>query len=194
MQVSDEVTYIVMDLEWNFPMNKFRAVRGDKTIFNEIIQIGAVKLGKNLENVDTFNEIIRPQYYTKMNPKVTEITEITDETVQKGRLFQDVCDEYLKWCGEDFVFFSWGANDIIELERNMEFYGMDTSGLPDCYDLQVIFDDQVTMDGRDNPLNYAIWKLGISAERCHDALNDALNTAEVLRRMDLSDGIDGYEV
>ena len=31
-------------------------------------------------------------------------------------------------------------------------------------------------------------------DSAHDALNDAANTAEVFRRLDLSEGLEGYEV
>jgi hypothetical protein len=43
-------------------------------------------------------------------------------------------------------------------------------------------------------LSYAMWKFDIKPERSHDALNDAINTVEVMKKLDLSEGLDGYEI
>ena len=71
---------------------------------------------------------------------------------------------------------------------------MDVENLPECYDIQLVFDDQVTQDGKDNALSYAMWRFEIKPNRSHDALNDAMNTVEVMRRLDFSEGVEGYEV
>ena len=84
--------------------------------------------------------------------------------------------------------------EIIALEDNMEYHGMPIDGLPRCFDIQLMFDDQVTMEGRDFALNYAMWKMEIKPALSHDALNDAINTAEVMRHLDLSEGLEGYEI
>jgi hypothetical protein len=39
-----------------------------------------------------------------------------------------------------------------------------------------------------------MWKFDIKPQRSHDALNDAINTVEVMKRLDLSEGLDGYEI
>ena len=57
-----------------------------------------------------------------------------------------------------------------------------------------MFDDQVTQEGRDFALSYAMWKMEIKPAPSHDALNDAINTAEVMRHLDLSEGLEGYEI
>jgi DNA polymerase III alpha subunit (gram-positive type) len=183
-------------MEWNAPNARYRITQNDVTLNGEIVQIGAVKVNpdKELTVIDKFNRIIKPQVYRRMQRVVTELTDITDEVVQGGDPFTEVVKDFLEWCGEDFVFVSWSPNDIFQLEDNMQFYGLDIDGLPACYDMQVMFDDQVTMEGRDFALSYAMWKFGIKPEMSHDALNDAINTVEVMRRMDLSEGIEEYEV
>jgi inhibitor of KinA sporulation pathway (predicted exonuclease) len=105
-----------------------------------------------------------------------------------------VCKEFLEWCGEDFAFISWSPNDIYMLEDNMSIHGMDVEILPECYDIQLVFDDQITQDGKDNALSYAMWRFEIKPNRSHDALNDAMNTVEVMRKLDFSEGLEGYEV
>ena len=39
-----------------------------------------------------------------------------------------------------------------------------------------------------------MWKFEIKPQRSHDALNDAINTVEVMKRLDLTEGLEGYEI
>ena len=190
------MNYIVMDLEWNRPLSRQRMIREPVKLNGEIIQFGAARID-NLEEmniVDKFSEIVKPIYYTKMNKEVTTVTDLTDETILQGRPFEEVCTEFLEWCGDEYVFITWSGNDIYMLEDNMSIHNMDIDQLPECYDVQLMFDDQVTQDDRNFALNYAMWKFGIKPERTHDALNDAINTVEVMKRLDFSEGLEGYEV
>ena len=190
------MNYIVLDLEWNQPLSPQRMVREPFNLGGEIIQFGAVKIDslQDLNIIDKYSEIVRPVYYTKMNKNVTEVTDLTDEIIEQGRSFEVVCNEFLKWCGEDFAFITWSNNDIYMLEDNMAIHEMDIEGLPECYDVQLVFDDQITQEDRNFALSYAMWKFDIKPERTHDALNDAINTVAVMKRLDFSEGLEGYEV
>ena len=186
--------YVIFDMEWNMPNGRFKITQNDVPLSAEIIQIGAVKVHEDLSVIDTFSSIVKPQVYTKIKREVTELTEISAEMLESGDPFQKVVKDFLEWCGDDYVFISWSPNDIYQLEDNMLFFGMDIDGLADCYDVQVMFDDQVTQDDRSFALSYAMWKFGIKPEYTHDALNDAINTVEVMKRLDFSEGLAGYEV
>lgn len=188
------MNYIVMDLEWNRALSKNRIIREPIKLGGEVIQIGAVKLDENFNVLGTYSEIIKPVYYTKMFKEVTQLTDITDEIISDGRPFTEVCQEFLDWCGNEYAFVTWSENDIYMLEDNMYIHGMDYRILPECYDLQVMFDDQITQADRNFALSYAMWKLEIKPNMSHDALNDALNTVEVMNKLDLSEGFEGYEV
>ena len=48
------MNYIIMDLEWN---NAY--MKSAQKFVNEIIEIGAVKLDENLQEVGTFSELIK---------------------------------------------------------------------------------------------------------------------------------------
>ena len=54
-----------MDLEWNNSFNK-----ATQKFMNEIIEIGAVKLDENLNQVDTFSELIKPVISKKLRSNV----------------------------------------------------------------------------------------------------------------------------
>ena len=186
--------FVVMDLEWNQSINTYVAESNGIRLHGEIVQIGAVKLNEKLEITDKYSELIKPVHYKKMQQGVVDLTEITDEMVQEGRPFPEVAEEFLTWGTADIAFATWSQNDIIMLEDNMLFYGMDIDDLPVCYDMQIVFDDQVMMDGRDYSLSYAMWKFDEKPERSHDALNDAINTAKVMRNLDLDVDLTDYEV
>lgn len=187
------MNYIVMDLEWNQSGTRYRAERNGIRLSGEIIEIGAVRVNEDMEILEQYCEIVKPECYQKMNRSVTELTDITNEMIAGGRPFKEVVTEFLNWCGED-PFLTWSENDIIMLEDNMLFHGMNIDGLPRCYDAQLLFDDQITQEGRSFALSYAMWKFEIKPQRNHDALNDAVNTVEVLKRLDLSEGFEEYEI
>ena len=187
------MNYIVMDLEWNQSSTRYRAERNGILLTGEIIEIGAVRVDENMEILEQYCEIVKPECYQKMNRNVTELTDITNEMIAEGRPFKEVIAEFLAWCGED-PFLTWSENDIIMIEDNMLFHGMEINGLPKCYDMQLLFDDQITQEDRSFALSYAMWKFDIKPQRSHDALNDAINTVEVLKRLDLSEGFEDYEI
>ncbi len=102
--------YVVLDLEWNQASDS-RDARNRLLTF-EIIEIGAVKLNSRMEIVDTFEELIRPQVYDTMH----HITEKADrhpyERSLGCRTFDVVMKDFLAWCGEDFMFGTWGPQGI----------------------------------------------------------------------------------
>ena len=187
--------YVVMDLEFNFPRKaSLRSENNGILLESEIIEIGAVRLNESLEQEDEFCSFIKPTAYKTINDEVKKVTGITTDMMWGGGDFQAVVDEFLKWCGDDYAFVTWSNNDIFTLEDNMLYHGMDIEDLPECYDVQPMFDDQISMNERNMALNYAIWKLGIkvSGDHLHDALCDALETVEVMKKLDLSEGLDEY--
>ncbi len=76
------MTYIVMDLEWNGAYSK--KAHG---YFNEIIEIGAVKLDDTLEITGRFHAVIKPVVSKKLSEIVTNLTSITDEELEEGTTF-----------------------------------------------------------------------------------------------------------
>ncbi len=183
--------FIVLDLEWNQPPHPKRMVRKPVALVGEVIQIGAAKLDEHLEVVDTFKAMVCPQYYTKMHKHVTRVTGLTDDDVIQGLPFPDAFENFAKWCGEDCVILTWGPDDIPMLRTNMMLFGIDCA-LPPCYDLQVIYDGQITHENRQHSLTAVMEALGEPALEAHDALNDALNTAKVCKHLDMVKGLAEY--
>ena len=84
------MNYIVFDLEWNqSPEGKDSSVEGFPF---EIIEIGAVKLDQELNQVGSFHQLVRPQIYQKLHYKISEVTHMELSVLKKeGCLFPEMC-------------------------------------------------------------------------------------------------------
>ena len=101
------MNYIVFDLEWNQSSDK--RDKGYGLPF-EIVEIGAVKLNDKKEIIGEFNQLVKPQIYQTIHYMTTKIIHIDKEELDKGKPFTEVAREFLDWCGEDFVFCTWGMH------------------------------------------------------------------------------------
>lgn len=177
---------VVFDLEWNQACGGSRAVVGGTVLSGDIIQIGAVKLDEALNEVEDFKRTVAPGFYKTLNPKVYEVTRISQEQLDNGIDFPSAVREFLAWCGEDCLLCSWGGSDIAILSENLKVYGLGDLSLPPCLDLQKLFALQVLKEPRRCcALLEALELLNEEAYNAHDALNDAANTVTVLWHLDL---------
>ena len=111
------MNYIVLDLEWNQSADG-KAYTNSRIPF-EIIQIGAVKLDENFSEISQFDRYIRPAVYTKLHDKVQEILNVTiEELTCIGHDFTYVANDFIRWCGDDYIFCTWGQTDLTELQRD----------------------------------------------------------------------------
>ena len=184
--------YIVLDLEWN------QAVSAEfirHNLSGEIIEIGAVKMSEDFVAEDTYKAVIRPVYYTKIKSRIARITGLNTRSVKDGLPFEKAYEEMLEWIGdEDYAYITWGLDDLPILRQNLLVHGMDDTALPICYNLQYIFDKQVTKDRKQWSLEDAQQTMGLeSALSAHDALNDAIHTARICRKLDMKTGLEEYD-
>lgn len=186
--------YIVLDLEWNQALSRESMRRKGFTLVGEIIQIGAVRLNSLGGKPDTIRLVVAPKYYKKIHWSVRKLTGISTKTLAQGLPFPDAYKQFMDWCGEDAVFLTWGPDDLPMLRDNIRLHNMSASALPDSFDLQRIFARQFTGKKQQFSLADAMKQLNIPQTiPAHDALNDALNTAEVCRKLDLENGITHYD-
>ncbi|MBE6650016.1 MAG: hypothetical protein E7613_01760 [Ruminococcaceae bacterium] len=187
------MNYIILDMEWNQPLYAKMTVTEPVVLHAEVVQIGAVKLDESFCVTDTFNIIISPKYYKKMHKKVQTLTGITNEELKNGTPFPEAFSLFRKWCGDDIVLLTWGPDDIPVLKDNMILHSIDTEYIPKNYNLQVIFDAQITKEHRQMSLSGALETLGETGEEAHNALHDAKNTAIVCRHLDMVSGLENYD-
>ena len=188
--------YIALDLEWNQAYaQKALAIqrRLSCRLRGEVIQIGAVKLDKNMNICGSYQIIVKPKYYKKLHRHVSALTGISQEQMDMGTPLPEAAERFRKFCGKDFVFLTWGPDDIPMLKENFNANGMDNSWLDNTYDLQKIFNKQTDGENKQRSLEYAMDYYGIPMTLpAHDALNDAYFTSLVAQKMDVPLGIRQY--
>ena len=188
----DMDSYIVLDLEWNQSPNGREY--SNKDLPFEIIEIGALKLNSRLETVDEFHRVIKPTVYKKMHFKVHEVVQIgIGELKKKGVPFVEAIRDFFEFCELDNpekkkILCTWGNLDLVELQRNMKFYGVENKfDYPlFYYDIQKLFNIRYPNGEQDRiPLERAVNMLGIETRRpFHHAFDDAFYTVKVLQNMD----------
>ena len=178
--------YIVLDLEWNQPLNYqnrvYREV-GDRLIF-EIIQFGAVKLNEQLEIVDSLSLPVQPTHYVRIHPRIERMTGLGEEELAEAPHFAEAMERFTEWCGEDYALLTWGCDDVSVLQQNLDFFDVHPQ-LPPLCDIQHLFSDEHETKNRYG-LSAAMELLQIDPEEntsFHNALNDAYYTALVFQCM-----------
>ena len=173
--------YVIMDLEWNQSTDPKQA---QENLPFEIIEIGAIKWNENLEKIDTFHRYITPVCYKELAPFIEKMLPYNEGKLESGELFITVMEEFLKWCGDDYIFCTYGDSDLIQLQRNMDYHKMQKLKKPlTFYDVQRIYrfwhQDKGVVS-----LEHAVEGCNIPVSRpFHQALNDAEYTAEVFRHI-----------
>lgn len=178
--------YIVFDLEWNqCPQGKEKSI---EALPFEIIEIGAIKLDHEFRTISEFHKLISPKVYRQMHFKISEVTHMNMEELQKtGEDFEDVIREFINWCGTDFTFCTWGPMDLTELQRNMSFYHVPGPwGKPlFYYDIQKMYALLMDHMTAKPSLDTAVEQLQILEERpFHRALDDAYYTGKVMQTIE----------
>ncbi len=185
--------YIIFDLEWN--QSTKSEINNDQKVPFEIVEIGAVKLNSDREMVGEFSELVKPQIYHEMHYITSKLVHLQMEELQRGKPFKEVMEKFLDWCGDDPVFCTWGALDLLELQRNMRYYGMPAlSDRPlKFYDIQKLF-SLAYEDGKvRRSLEYAIDMMNIKKDiPFHRAFSDAYYTAKVFDAIEDPDVLEKY--
>lgn len=178
------MNYIVLDLEWN------QSNTGEepevREIPFEIIDIGAIKLSSNRSMVDEFNQLVKPVVYQRMHKITGKLIHLHMRDLQKGRPFQEVMEEFISWCGRDYIFCTWGPLDLYELQRNIRYYKMEPlSDVPIRFlDVQKLFSIAYEDSKLRRSLEYAIDYLHIEKDiPFHRAFSDAYYTAKILKEL-----------
>lgn len=176
------MNYIILDLEWN------QSARGknyeNKKLPFEIIQIGAVKLNETGDVQDVFNCVVRPSVYKKLHSAVKEVVALTDQELREGVSFQEAFLRLMQFCEDQYIFCTWGSQDLWQLQQNMQFYHIENA-FPKAmryYDVQKLF-SIVFEDGKlRRTVEHAVDVLGFEKDLMfHSAINDARYVAKIFK-------------
>ena len=170
-----------MDLEWNGTYSE-----EEGKYFNEVIEIGAVKLDENFNEIEQYSTMIKPKISCKLTDIVKKLTNLTDEDLENGSTFQRTVEELCEFVGDDGIVITWSDTDLhILIENCKVFFGTDTVPFVKRYlDLQKVFGSEPDRDGIQPSLIECAGEVGIDVHEysLHRALDDSLLCAEVLRR------------
>ena len=112
------MTIVVLDLEWNGAYS--RKARG---YFNEIIEIGAVKINEGLEQTDVFKALVKPVFSRKLSPLVCDLTGIKEEEFVKGLQFTHAVSQLRKWIADPkAIVMTWSKTDLMVLLENCRYF------------------------------------------------------------------------
>ncbi len=179
--------YIILDNEWHTPYCKING-----KCINELIEIGAVKLDENLNEISRFSVLIKSTFTKKLSTRFQRLTNITtEEMLEKGMTFDQAVDLYTEWAGKDAITMTWSNSDLYVLLENFRLRRrINTVPIIGKYiDLQKYVQNEMIKKGSDitsqvSVSNMAIM-LGIPIDGIglHRALDDSLLCAEMLRKV-----------
>lgn len=188
------LNYVIIDLEFN----NMREITESYPSFyeenpevleykcpNEIIEIGAIKLSRTMKELARFKVYVKPSIYKVLNPKICEMTGIKEEDLKEGVSFKEALEGLAGFVEEDSIICSWAKDDIAELIRNADYHNCSSMDwLKEYIDLQE-YCTKVLAEKKSISLKNALNRLRVKVfeQELHDALNDAVYTAEVFRRI-----------
>ena len=176
--------YVIFDLEWNNVYG--RKING---FINEIIEIGAVKLDEDLNEISTFSSFVKPSIGKKLRGSVKKLTNITNDDVLGGEPFTQAFSDFRKWIGsQPTLILTWGDGDIRVLIENYKYLNgiAFIPFLTDYVDLQSVVQRRVkTEKGQQIGLGKAAEALGVDDTTFshHRALDDSKLSAECFKKV-----------
>lgn len=179
--------HVVVDLEMNEISKKYREKKAICKM--ESIEIGAVLLDENYTEIGHFKTLIKPQFNEEIEPLYERITGITTEMVANAPVFEDGLKMFLSWCrstNEELRIYQWSDSDLMQLRKEIALKEIALTEeewelLTDWSDFQKEYGDKLSLQ-RQVSLKDAIMYAGLAfSGREHDALDDAKNTAALLR-------------
>lgn len=179
--------YIVIDLEMNSLAKEYKEER--VLCSREIIEIGAVALDEQYQEIGSFKTLVKPQYNDVIKPYYERLTGISTEMVATAPVFEDALRMFCLWChsmDEAIQIYQWSETDMEQVicEMNLKkivFEKKNQMLISDWLDFQKEFGEKLNLSNAVS-LKNAVMYAGIEFEGTeHDALDDARNTATLLK-------------
>ena len=181
--------YVFVDFE----MQKIDKIHKEKRAIckQEIIEIGAIMLDEEQNEISTFKRYVKPVYSKHISRQITELTGITDNYLfcRKDVAFE--MEEFAKWClsfNDEIRVYAWSENDLKQIAEEFTLKEIDYSEnmnktIASWIDLQAEYDRAVGA-AKPTSLNKALESVGIYFQgHMHDALDDSRNTAIIFKEL-----------
>lgn len=178
------MNYILADLEWNgAPLYKSGGY------FNEIIEIGAVKLNESFEIIDTFQTMVRPSVHKKLTGRIKRLTHISNDEVRAAKAFPETYRRFVEWAdGEESCLLTWGVGDLLVILENLRRFSLPEKLEITRYycDAQAMCQQVLGIEKAKQPgLSAVAEQIGIPCDdmEMHRALDDSRVTAQCFARL-----------
>lgn len=170
------MNYIIYDLEATCWLG--RPPRG----YNEIIEIGAVRINEYSEVIGRFESFVKPIVNPMLSGFCKKLTSITQQQVNTAQRFDIVLERFKEWAGiyeEDFYICSWGQNDKKLFKDDCDLHKLEIDWLDYYVNLKNQYDTIKGQSVKGN-LKKIVVKEGFEfTGKPHRAISDAENLAKI---------------
>jgi inhibitor of KinA sporulation pathway (predicted exonuclease) len=168
---------VVFDLEFTAWEGSMAACWLRPGEFQEIIQIGAVKVDEDFNSGETLEMLVRPRINPVLSPYIERLTGITNEAMRaRGMDFAEAYRAFLAFA-EGLPIVAFGRDDLVFID-NLRLYGMsDAPPLPPYINAKTWMAEQ-GIDMRGLHACDVAPSAGVSfSGHRHNGLDDALSVA-----------------
>ena len=176
--------HIVVDLEMNGVGKEYKNLGCNM----ETIEIGAIMLDDNFQEISSFRTYVKPEYNTRVTSVVSKLTGINYNILINAPKFNEALKMFSNWCmgvDDDIKIYAWSTNDYKQVSKEIKLKHYEISSdesrvyLTEWNDFQEEFDNELGFD-KQVSLSLALDMAGIDfLGREHSALDDARNTAKL---------------
>ena len=117
--------YVTVDLEMNPLAKEYKAERA--ICCREVIEIGAILLDENYQEIDSFKTFVKPQFNDVIKPHIQKLTNISNDMVENAPFFEEALQMFCFWCksiGDDILLYQWSESDIERIRNEMNLKGI----------------------------------------------------------------------
>lgn len=175
--------HIFVDFEMNSVAKKYKEEQ--KQCGKEIIEIGAVILNEEFQEISHFKKLVKPQYNSVIDSRYEDLTGIDMKMLSGAEHFDRAFQEFIDWLPQaDYKIFAWSNSDLLQIEREMSLKQFPRTKavkymLENWLDFQKEFVELIQADHA-IALEDALNLCGIAfSGKKHDALHDARNTGRL---------------
>lgn len=148
----------------------------------EVIEIGAIKVNRYGELLDSFSRFVKPVLSPNMSMYCRQLTGIKQEEIDKAKTFPTVIEAFQDWIDiyeEDYVLCAWGKFDKKILIMDCELHGLDSDWVEPYMDVKAQY-HEVKRLHKQRGFKYTVEKEGFDfTGEQHRAITDARNLAKV---------------
>ena len=183
------MNYLVIDLEMCKVPKHYRNKKYKYA--NEIIQMGAVLLDEEYEVIGRINQYVHPEYGV-IDHFISNLTGIQNCQVKHAPCLKEVLLHMVDWLGDrEYKVYAWSDSDYSQLQHEILCKDIVDEKIESFMDSARWIDYQEVFGKRFDftravSLEEALMYCDLDTEgRLHDGLDDALNTAKLIKTLEL---------